>query len=67
MERKCVGCEIAECSASMECLKCGLKFCFYCGLVRNLCDDCYTCYGELFNIKKLKANKKIKISKNGIV
>ena len=62
MERKCVGCEIAECE-NAECLKCGLKFCFYCGLVRNLCDDCYTCYGELFNIKKLKTSKlKLKIN-----
>ena len=62
MERKCVGCEVGECEMveCMECLKCGLKFCDYCGLVRNLCDDCFICYGELFNLRKFKNLKKNK-------
>ena len=57
MGRKCVGCEKLE-GDSGECLMCGLKFCVYCAGVRNLCDDCFTCYGELHNLKKFKNLKK---------
>ena len=60
MERKCVACEVGECCRDYECQKCGLYFCFYCGLVRNLCDDCFMCYGELFHLKKFKNLKKVK-------
>ena len=60
MERKCIGCDNRESCEEFECQKCGLKFCDYCGLVRNLCDDCFICYGELFNLRKFKNLKKQK-------
>lgn len=50
-------CIIKE-TSNMECKKCGLKFCDSCGLERNVCDDCFICYGELHRIRKFK-NKKI--------